>query len=239
MTDKRKRRKTIKMEPKAPETPAKNLKGVPIEETKGSDSEYEWEAESEAPPSDETPEGTMEEELGEGTSPFGGFDLAGAIKMAQPLIDQAVADNLTKMNLPVLIQAAVKEQLQPLVEAAQAKMGGGNPTQAADSAETAAPISQGGHSPMQEQLVSQGLSMLIQKILGGGNSGGGDIAKLADTLKGVQTIAELANAPYRQGRHDALSETNATVKLLQGLGATDEKKLEIIAGATSKEIESE
>jgi len=187
-------------------------------------------------PEPEAPEPEALEESPEAEgSPFGDFDLAGAIKMAQPLIDQAVADNLSKMNLPALIQAAVKEQLQPLVDAAQARMGA-NPTPEANPAETIAPIPQGGHSPLQDQM----LSMLIQKILGGGgNSGGGDIAKLAETLKGVQTIAELANAPYRQGRHDALSETNATVKLLQGLGATDAKKLEIIAGATGKELASE
>lgn len=193
------------------------------------------------PPEPEAPEPEVVEESPEvETSPFGDFDLAGAIKMAQPLIDQAVADNLTKMNLPALIQAAVNEQLQPLVEAAKARMGSGNPTQAADIAETVAPVPRGNHSPMQEQLVSQGLSMLIQKILGGGgNSGGGDIAKLAETLKGVQSIAELANAPYRQGRYDALKETNETLKLLRGVGASNADINALLINATGKEVASE
>jgi len=159
------------------------------------------------------------------------FDLASAISMAQPLIDQAVAQNLSKMNLPALIQAAVKEQLQPIVSAAQERLSA-DPGQAAGTVEPSAPPSN--HSPLNDQVIS----LLIQKLLGGGNSGGTDISKLADMLKGVQTIAELANAPYRQGRNDALQETNATLKLLRGIGADGDKATDILISTTGKEIES-
>jgi len=160
-----------------------------------------------------------------------GFDLASAISMAQPLIDQAVAENLGKMNLPSLIQAAVKEQLQPIVNAAQERLSA-SPEQAG-AIEPSAPMPSGNHSPLNDQVIS----LIIQKLIGGGgNSGGTDISKLAEMLKGVQTIAELANAPYRQGRNDALQETNATVKLLQGLGASDQDRLRLVAEATSREL---
>jgi len=190
----------------------------------------------EVAPEPEAPEPEAETLKAE-ASPFGDFDINAAISMAQPLIDKAVADNLTKMNLPALIQAAVKEHLQPIVDAANERLASApNPTQAAELTDPAAPVQSGGRSPLDGQI----LSMLIQKILGGGgNSGGGDISKLAETLKGVQTIAELANAPYRQGRNDALKETNETLKLLRGVGASDAKASDILINATGKELAPE
>jgi len=202
-------------------------------------------------PEPEAPEPEEVEESPEAeSSPFGDFDLAGALKMAQPLIQQELANYLSNMDIPTMMKNMIKEelaptiatintvkvQLQPMIDAAQ-QMSGGN------GAGEQAPVETSGGQPQQQGLNLPPLGAIkeIINLFKPSNPGGGgaNIAQLAEMLKGVQTIAELANAPYRQGRHDALSETNATVKLLQGLGATDEKKLEIIAGATSKEIASE
>ena len=174
-----------------------------------------------------------------------GIDIAAAIKMAQPLIDQAVADNLSKMNLPELIKGAVKgqvdEQLRPLIEMAKERFGGAIPGTGAipDNPEypasppAAAPSAGGGEA--QAQI----FAMILNKILGGGNSGGGtNLSQLAETLKGVHAIAELANAPYRQGRMDTLQETNQTLKLIRGLGVDSDKSADILISATTKELNS-
>ena len=208
--------------------------------------------EAEAENMTETEE-TLAEALGDKAPLLGGFDLAGAIKLAQPLIDQAVADNLSKMNLPDLIQGAVKEhlaptiatintvkeQLKPLIDAAQ-QMSGSNGNGSSEQGRAVAvqdnPGPSQGFSLPPINAIRDIISLFKPSNPGGGSA---NIAQLSEMLKGVQTIAELANAPYRQGRNDALQETNATMKLLRGVGASDEKTQALIEEATRKGFASE
>uniref|UniRef100_A0A6M3IQB7 Uncharacterized protein n=1 Tax=viral metagenome TaxID=1070528 RepID=A0A6M3IQB7_9ZZZZ len=176
-----------------------------------------------------------------------GFDPASVQAFLEPMIARSVGETLQAMQLDKLVQAEaarnitsianeIKETIPKAVEAhvnaliSQHQQGGGQeqvPTP-------------GNGQPQVQQPSAVGdmvVSALIRKFLGGNDGGGmGNIDQLANMLKSVQTIAELANAPYRQGRHDALTETNETVKLMQGLGATQEQKTKILGEITNKEL---
>jgi len=187
-----------------------------------------------------------EEEIEEPAS-LGGFDFAGAIKMAQPFIKQAVADslpqalaaNLSAMDIPTLMRNMIREeiaptvadfnsvkvQLQPLIDAIQAHAGGQADAQAGADVASG---NNGARSPVLSPKASSLLDVLVEKGIGklmGGDGGGGGTG-IESLLKQQVQIGQLVDAftkPYR----DAEESTLKRVGMMLGIGGK--------AGMTAKE----
>ena len=139
-----------------------------------------------------------------------------------PIVVKAVEKTLGDMNIPAIINKAVNKKVDDLISQHQQSSVG--PSSPSDNTQKQQDV------PSWAQPILTGLG---QRLVGSDM----DLGKMANIMKMVYDVAELANAPYRQGRLHTLQETNEMIKLMKGVGGKPEDISTAVKTMTKAEID--
>jgi len=141
-----------------------------------------------------------------------------------PIVVKAVEKTLGDMNIPAIINKAVNKKVDDLISQHQQQQSSVKPSSPSDNTQKQQDV------PSWAQPILTGLG---QRLVGSDM----DLGKMANIMKMVYDVAELANAPYRQGRLHTLQETNEMIKLMKGVGGKPEDISTAVKTMTKAEID--